>query len=409
MIHTTKFKPRVVPYLNTNASNQIDRLQDMTVSITFNRTKIEEIGRTGVVDWRTGNPSVNMTLRQLEYGSMQFWQDLRNTGSADVRIDFKEFDTPKVFIEGYETDENDAFKSTIWYPNLRLSGFNINIGDPNSLVERTFTLVGEDEKVLQGNNKYLIYFDSGSASGGSPESFTLDDPTPVADPDNSGQFLFEVIRYNNSDGTTTKLLYEAGAGDPALGTDYYTYSAGTLKATTSAGDEVHVFYSAGTYIGGESTFTNNDTDAAGLEAKYCSVYLETSNYLYRLQSVAVDVTFDRFDVMEIGNKDVVQAGVRDHTVRVTLGRILDQWTVEEVLRGVVSDYGILDIRKFGNKKNLIIRVYDSNEKDNFKIGYKFTDLAPSSIDNGVPLNDYVTRSVILEGEAGFVTNDINEL
>ena len=381
----------------------------MTTSITFNRTKIEEIGREGVVDWRSGNPAITVTLKQLEYGSLQLWQDLRNTGSTDTKIEFKEFDTPRAFIEGYETDENDAFKSTVWYPNLRLAGFNLNIGDPSSLVERTFSLVGEDEKVLQGNNKYLIYYDSGSASGASPESFTLDDPTPVADPDNSGQYLFKVLRYNTSDGTTDELKYEAGAGDPSLGTDYYTYSASTLKVHTSASDEVHAFYSAGSYIGGTATFTNNDTDAAGLEAKYCSIYLQTSNYLYRLQSVAVDVSFDRYDVMEIGSKDIVETGVKDQSVRVTLGRILDEWTIEEVLRGEVEDYGVLDIRKYGDEKNLIIKIYDSDVKNNFKIGYKFTDLAPASIDNGVPINDYVTRNVILEGESGFVTNDINEL
>ena len=409
MIHTTKYKPRVYPYLNTNAANQIDRLQDMTASITMNRTKIEEIGRSGLIDWRVGNPSVTLTLRQLEYGTMQFWQDLRNTGSADVKINFNEFDIPKVDIAGYETDQNDSFKSTIWYPGLRLSGFSLNIGDPDSLVERTFTLIGEDEITLQGNNKYLVVYDSGSASGGSPESFTIANPTPIADPDNSGQFLFKVTRYNTSDGTTTLLNFEAGAGDPALGSDYYTYSAGTLKATTSASDEIRAYYSAGDYISGEQTFTNNDTDAAGLESKMCSIFLQTTNYLYRLQSVSIDVTLDRFDVREIGDKDVIQTGVRDVTTRATLGRILDQWTVEEVLRGEVPDYGKLDIRKFQDEKSLLVYIYSDDVKNVFRLGYKLTDLAPVGVDDATPLNEYVTRGVTLEGELGFVTNDVNEM
>jgi len=409
MIHSTDFKPRVYPYLNTNAANQIDRLQDMTASVTMNRTKIEEIGRDGLVDWRIGNPSVTLSLRQLEYGTMQFWRDLRNTGNTDVKVNFNEFDIPKVDIAGYETDQNGTFKSTIWYPGLRVSGFSISIGDPNALVERNFSLVGEDEITLQGDNKYLIVYDSGTASGGTPESFTINDPTPVLDPDNSGQYLFKVTRYNTSDETTTLLKYEAGAGDPSLGDDYYTYDSGTLKATTAVGDEVRAYYSAGDYVGGSSTFTNNDVDAAGLEAKMCSVYLETSNYLYRLQSVNVDVTMDRFDVMEIGDKDVIETGVRDVTTRVTLGRILDQWTVEEVLRGEVADYGKLDIREFQNNKNLLIYIYSDDKKDTFRLGYKLTDLAPVGVDDGTPLNEYVTRGVTLEGEQGFVTDDINEM
>ncbi|MCK9626554.1 MAG: hypothetical protein M0R23_08885 [Bacteroidales bacterium] len=408
MIHSTDYKPRVYPYLNTNADHQIDRLQDMTASVTLNRTKIEEIGRDGLVDWKVGNPSVTLTLRQLEYGSMQFFQDLRNSGSTDTKIEFNEYDTPKVDIAGYATDENGTFKSTVWYPGFRLSGFSINIGDPDAIVERSFNLIGEDEITLQGANKYLIVYDSGAASGGTAESFALSSPSPVADPDNSGQYLFKVTRYNISDGTTDTLKYEAGSGDPALGTDYYTYASGTLKVHTAAGDVVRAYYSAATYVSGDSTFTNNDTDAAALEAKFCSVYLETSNYLYRLQSVAIDVTFNRFDVKEIGSKDVVQTGIRDVTTRATLGRILDQWTVEEVLRGEVADYGKLDIRKFGDNKNLIVKIYSDDGKGTFRMGYKLTDLAPIGVDDGTPLNDYVTRGVTLEGESGFVSTNINE-
>ncbi|KKL77647.1 hypothetical protein LCGC14_2032810 [marine sediment metagenome] len=408
MIRTTNYKPRSYPRNGTSSPVQIDRLQDMSASVTLNRTKLEELGRNGLVDWRVGNPTVSLTLRQLEYGTLEFFQNLANVAAGDLKIDFKDFDIPSVDIAAYETDENDSFKSTIWYPGLRLSGFSINIGDPDSLVERNFTLIGEDEITLQGSNAYLNVGQQ-TASGGSAESFTIANPTPVADPDNSGQFMFKVLRTNDSDGTTDKLKFEAGAGDPALGTDYYTYSGGTLKVHTSISDEVKYYYSAGAYISGEQTFTNNDTDAAGLEAKMCSVYLQTTSYLYRLQSVAVDVTLNRFDVLEIGDVNVVQRGVRDVTSRVTLGRILDQWTIEEVLRGEVAGYGKLDIRKFQDEKNLIIKIYNNDDKDSFRIGYKFTDLAPVGIDDAAPLNDYVSRGVTLEGESGFITSDENEL
>jgi len=408
LVHASDFKPRSYPYKGITDPVQIDRLQDMSASATLNRTKIEEIGRDGLVDWRTGNPNVTLTLRQLEYGNLEFFQNLANTTASDGKIDFKDYEASRVDIAGFETDENGTFKSTIWYPNLRLSGFSLNVGDPDAIVERTFNLVGEDEVTLQGSNKYLIV-NKQTASGGSSESFTLNDPTPVADPDNSGQYMFKVLRYNVSDSTIDELKYEAGSGDPALGTDYYTYSGGTLKVHTSVNDVVKAYYSSGSYVGGAATFTDNDTDAAGLVAESCSVYLQTTNYIYRLQSVAVDVTFDRFDVREIGDKDIVLAGMRDLTTRVTLGRILDQWTIEEVLRGEVADYGKLDIRKYTDKLNLIIKVYSDDVKNVFRIGYKFTDLAPVGVDDGTPINDMVNRSVSLSGEQGFCTNDINEL
>ena len=75
MIHASDFKPRSYPYKGITDPVQIDRLQDMSASATLNRTKIEEIGRDGLVDWRTGNPAVTLTLRQLEYGNLEFFQN----------------------------------------------------------------------------------------------------------------------------------------------------------------------------------------------------------------------------------------------------------------------------------------------------------------------------------------------
>ena len=120
MIHTTKYQPRSSPRNGTSSAVQIDRLQDMSASVTLNRTKIEELGRDGLVDWRVGNPSVSLTLRQLEYGTLEFFQNLANTTSGDLKIEFKDYDIPSVDIAAFETDENDNFLSTVWYPGLRV-------------------------------------------------------------------------------------------------------------------------------------------------------------------------------------------------------------------------------------------------------------------------------------------------
>jgi len=165
MIHATVFQPHVIPFLGSVAATQIDRLQDMTTSLTLNRTKIEELGRDGIVDWRASIPSLSLTLRQLEYGDIELWKQLANTTTADDRVDWSDFDTPQVDIAAYETDDTDTFKSTIWYPNLRLASFGLTIGDPDAMVERTFNLIGEDEIILQGNNKYLITLVDTQATG----------------------------------------------------------------------------------------------------------------------------------------------------------------------------------------------------------------------------------------------------
>ena len=37
------------------------------------------------------------------------------------------------------------------------------------------------------------------------------------------------------------------------------------------------------------------------------------------------------------------------------------------------------------------------------MGYKITDLAPVGVDAGVPVSEYITQGVTLEGESGFIT------
>jgi len=400
LVHTSHFQPRIFPFKGTQDPTEIDRLQDMRADVTLNRTKIEEIGREGVVDWRKGSPAVTLSLTQLEYGSIEFFAQLANKAITSDKVESTEFKTSAVDIVGYKTDDDGNFLSSIWYPKFRLSGFGLNIGDPDALVERTFTLVGEDEITLKNDNKYFIY-KSFTASGGSPETFSISDPTPSQDPDNSGQYLFRVVRVRGN--TTTELTH---------GTDWSYDGAGTLTVnSTQAGDVIKVYYSASTYISGQEPFVANDSDLSGILANSASIYLvDTSNYLYALQSVSIDVTFDRFDVKEVGNEDVIARGIRDTTVTITLGRILKQWTIEEVLRGVAGlDFGKIDIRKFQDELALIIKLYEDSDKSNFKIGYKFTGLAATGLGTGVALNDYVNRSATLTGESFFITTDESQL
>ena len=396
MIHSSNYKPRIYPIYADASSAEIDRLQELTATTTLNRSKIEEIGRDGIVDWRKTSPAVNVSLRQLEYGNLEFWRKLANVGDAVDTIEWTDFKTSSVDIAGYKTDDSETFLGTVYYPNLRLAGFGVNIGDPQALIERSFSLVGEDEKTLLYGNKYLIFKRGVIASSANDETITLSDPAPAADPDNSGQFLFKVVKV--SAGSATLL-------EPGTGWSYDGAGTLTINGASTAGDTILCWYSASTDISGNDNFVLNDTDVAGISADSCSIYLQSSNYLYRLQSVGIDTTFDRNDVKEIGSEDVVMRGVRDITNRITLGRILEQYTIEEILLGKAGEnYGIIDVSKFTSNMDLVIKIYKDNTKKDFLIGYKFFDLAPTGVDAGAPLNDYVTRGVTLECEAGLVTN-----
>jgi len=399
MIHTSYLEPRCYTYNGAGVAAEIDRLQELNSTGTLNRTKINEIGRDGIVDWKESIPSVTVNLRQYEYGNLEFWKKLANAADADTSVNLTDFKTSAIDIAAYETDDSGTFVGTVWYPKLRTSSFSINIADPDALIERNFTLVGEDEKMLREGCKYLIYLEKTVESGedgdvdiviGSGDYANY--PAPAENPDESATYMLRVTRSRSgvaSDLTT------------------YTYVNGTTTLTVpdcEVGDIIKVYYAAASYITGGDPFVENDSDSAGLSADCASIYLEVSNYAYRLQSATSEVTFDRADYKEIGNTEVVSRGVNNITTRITLGRFMEDYTIEEVLRGAAgTDYGIIDIREFADDISLHIKIYATNAKSSFLIGYKFTNLSPASTGTGATANDYASREVVLEGEEGLIS------
>ena len=408
MIHSSKYKPRVYDITGVTVSSEMDRIQSMSASISLNREKVEELGREGQVCYKAGTPTVDLSVSQMEYGSLEFYQRLANTADSDTIVTLADYKTSMVNIGGFATDDDDTFLGTVFYPRQRVASMNLSIGDPEALIERSFSLVGEDEYMYQNANKYVIELVDTNAAGLSHQIVIgsggfSDYPTPVDDPDNSGTYFIMASRIRS--GTYTGLTE---------GTDF-TYDSGTNTITiplSAASDTYKFWYTATTYISGVSTFTDNDSDLCAIRGDSVSVYLESTNYLYRLQSATIDVSFDRFDVREIGNKDIVARGINDTTISVALGRSLEDYTIEELLRNVYGEsFGKIDIREFDDDLSLVVKIYSDNTKSTFKTGWKINNLAPISLGDGQDLNAYFQRDVTLESSdtTSFVTNSEGEL
>ena len=395
MVHSSYYKPRIFPIKGDVTDAEIDRAQAIDPTISLNREKVEEIGRDGVVGYLQKSPTIAYRLTQLEYGNIEFWQKLVNTttlgADGETGIALSDFKTPYFDICAYLTDDNDTFRGTALYPALRCSGFSLNIGDPQDMIERSFDFVGENAKILKDDNKYYIYGKHECGSG-SDNEIDLSAKLPAENPEEAGTYMFRVVRVRS--GVTTELVRD---------TDYSYASAGILTITSvEAGDVIKYWYSSATAP--DTQFTLNDSDVAGIIGDSVSIYLyipgsgspSSSDYIYRLQSVTLDVRFDREDIREIGNRNVVQRGVRNSTVTVTLGRILEQFTIEDVLRG--SDLGVIDVQNLSDEVALIVKIYDENTKSSFKYGFKATGLTPTELRGGASINEYVRQDNTLEGE-----------
>lgn len=405
LIHSqTGFAPRIYPHKGNVAPSQIDRAQSLDPSVSLEKEKVEELGRDGIVTWVKKIPVVGCRLTQLEYGAFDFWRKITNSADAVTSVTLNSFRNSYFDITTHLTDDDGTYKETILYPKQRVAGFSINIGDPESRIERNFDFTGEEAKVLQGNNKYYVYLNKAIASG---EAGTVDIiigagsyatyPFPVEDPNNSDKYFIQAFKYDGSSATVE--LVE--------GTDYtYSNVTHTISITGAAVGEVYKFYyTASSYISGSNYWTDNDSDLGTILAHSASLYVGTSNYLYKMQSATIDVSLDRNDLKEIGNRDVVLRGVKNKTAKVTLGRILDVRTIEEVLAGKTADWGIINTDIFSDNLTFIAAFYSDYSKTTFKIGFKSTGMSPTEWKPGAAsIDNYVEVGNTLECENLTITS-----
>ncbi|MBN1467730.1 MAG: hypothetical protein JW924_03310 [Fusobacteriaceae bacterium] len=377
------------------------------------------------MDYRKGIPTVTYRLTQNEYGSIEFWRKLANKDDTvdTISMHNSHFDTSWFDIAGYLTDDDGNFLGTELYPELRLAGFSISIGSPEDILERSFDFVGEGSYLLQGNNAYYIYLRKDVASGDLDSAGSVDIvvgagdyanyPDPVANPDKASEtdsvkYLWRVMKIRGT--ASTKLVAD---------TDY-TYNPGTKTLTVSdcqADDIIKVWYTASSYISGQDPFTLNDADKGSIDADAVDLYFyipasgkpDSTDYLHKIQSATIDVTFDRADYKEIGNDEIILRGVNEYTATVTLNRYLHDLIIEEAMRNVASNYGVIDLDKLVDNLTLILKIYNDDSKSTFRLGYKLTNLSPTEARGATSIDEYESRDITLEGEELIITTNPTEL
>lgn len=415
LIHFTKYNPNIFPWKSSLCQLSVPRVQSIDKSTALGFEKKKEVGRStndGVVGSKKTTPAVTLGISETEYGSIDLFKYL--AGKDSTSLDLDDFTGNALEFVSYLTDDNDTFIGSKWYSNMRLNGFGVSAGDPDSELERSVDLVGEKDRTLQEDNKYFIWKcedeiesgASGLSSAGTWE-ISVSNPDAVQDPDTTAsavedRYILIVVR--DRDGEVTKLVQ---------GTDY-TYSSITKILSVlncEVGDIIKYGYSATTQ-GTQTLWTDNDSDPASISADSVEIYLYipsagkpgVADYVYRLQSGSLDVSFDRLDVKEWGNKDVVLRGIKSKTVTIGLGRFAISNAIEEVLRGAGADYGILDVEQFATNIKWVMKIYEDNTKSTFKLGFKATGLSPTGLDHAIAVDDYKTIDNTLEGEALLITS-----
>ena len=390
MLHADSNHARIYPWNSAREPEQIDRAIDIGDDFTSNSTKRYEIGRVGQLGVKKGTPTNTYSLRQYENGAMKFFRALANiidpgTGE-DTTIDLDDIKSTRFNLSHDYTDDAETFVGSVWYPNIRVNGFSINIGDPDADIERNFDLVGEKYCVLPG---YYVAYASQVASGASEViSFGGTGEPPVPVEYQTSKFMLMVLRVRA--GVVSELTSSS-----------YTYNDGTKELTVtgcSVSDIIKVYYVSATEY--TDLWEDNDSDADAFSADQVSIFVQIGSgdesQIYKLQSIGIDVAFTRKDYKQIGDKSVVQTGVSEKVVTVTLGRILEDFTIEEVLSGVSSPKYI-DTDELSTNITVVVKIYTDNTKTTFAMEYDMPELSSSALSNSQPNNDYQTNNNTLIG------------
>jgi len=381
MIAGNSTRPRIFGENGVRPEEQIDRAQRFTGDFAQPITKLFELGRLLELGSKKDPATLTGTLEVNETGSMSLIRSFANQadpGSAgDESINLDDIAATKVDIATFLTDDDGTFRGTLHYPKLRVSGFSINIADPDAIVARSFSLVGEDVAVLDG--KYLALE---RATAIAPGAQTIDlSPEPIEYA--SGKYILKVIRTRA--GVVSYLLEDA-VPSYAADTWHLEVASGNYSIVIQSGlvaDEYQVYYVSATAY--DTLWTDNDVDPDAVYANQCSIYLKVGTdpaaYLYRVQSVGIDGTFDRADFKEIGNADVVQSGVNKKTVTVKLGQMAEQFTLDKALAGNPA-YPYYNARDFVSNLTLLVKIYTDSTKTTFLKGYKISSLAVTTKAHG---------------------------
>jgi len=405
MIKGNATSPRIFPWNNDRDPEQIDRVTEITGDVTLNQEKLYELGRTLKLGVHKLTPNTPVALSQNEYGSMAFWRALANiedpaSGGLEEDVDLDDLKSAQFDIASFLEDEDGTFRGTAYFPKQRVSGFSINIADPDAMIARTFDLAGEQCRIIKDN--YLAW--QKQTATGAEETITL---SPAAIEYASGKYIYRVLRVRS--GVVSDLTEDNSS--PYADNTWRYDSGDVVVQTCVAGDIIKVFYAAASAY--TTLWTDNDSDPNAVYADQCTIYLKvgagSDQQIYRLQSVGIDVVLERADYKEIGNKEVVQTGVSSKTVTVTLGRILEDFTIEEIL-GDVGAYPDINVEELSEEITLTIKIYTDNTKSTFLMGYKISNLSPTALKPlGARPEEMDTADNTMESDNFMVTPSEDEL
>jgi hypothetical protein len=365
--HSSAFKPITVAERAVIDHDNWDRVQNFSVSVNQPQENLYEIGRLDKMVTEKDKLEVSVSITQFEYGTLDSYLQLAGLTSAPAGgVKLNHFDSGRVdFINPGKTEFNGDLEQTLWCERLSLESLGLEISADERLT-RTFELSGNFCKIARGANKCVIFktFDAVSGTSGAYD-LDVDDPAPVVNPNRADEYILKIIRIR--DGVVTELTETAD----------FTYDNGTKKiAVIDAEEDDHfrVWYTAATYGTAGDPQALNDDDDYFLGSESVTVLVDDGTHapleLDKLTSLSISATLNRIAEGAIGSNEDVFNDVESYDTSVSLDGYVKNYPIQEALMSQTGEnWGIIDYSRM-NPVKILVKVFDSADKAEFKIGYK---------------------------------------
>lgn len=365
----------VSPYLFPNgngAERDVHGLETVNLGTSQDNERVPLVGTTReCIDKSTPEGTVSLPL--LERGEMSLFLTLANLDAEPVGgLTLLDFSGALTDYVQYERDaENGTVVSTTVLPQCALSSFSLEL-TADERITNTIEITNDNKHELNYDNLIYVHV---KATSGVTGAYSIDtsNPTPSADPNNSGKYILRVDRLRS--GTLETLTEDVD----------FTYdstpASESVDLTAVTGDVYHVYYTSSDFgtSGGFVDPTSQDTDTpCFIKADSVTVLIGdgvTEVELDVLTTLSITASVENLDEAVIGTPGFAIREIDDTPVDVSIGgRIKDSTILEAFMGKLGQDHGITDINKYLDNVSVTVKIYSDSTKTTFLKGYKVTDL-----------------------------------
>lgn len=407
ILHARAVSPWFVPNKGGTARD-LHGLSNISLGSSVDSEDVFVIGKQDKCATDKSTPEATVSATQYERGEINSYLTLANLDALPSGgMDLNDFSAALVDVVLYERDEFDGtIVGTKWVPKTAISSLAIDISDPESRIERSFELAGNNKHELSGDNAILVHVKATAGSGVSG-NFVIDVTdygVPAADPNNSGAYILRVDR--TRDGETVEI---------ALTTDYtYNPTGEVVTILAAETDDVYNVYFSTDDFGVEGDPTTVDTaDPCFLKANSVRVLLSdgtTELELDILTSLSISASIERIDESVIGSDEYVLREISATPVEVSLsGRVKDSTILDAFMGKLAAGAGITDINKYLDNVRVTVLIYSDSTKSTFLLGYQTDGLSFTSDGQDITAGEFGTLDVSASSTNLLISNQIADM